>query len=260
MTKREVNEKELDADPSVEASADDCDATPLDCEKPLAQDDRQTPGPSFMDEIQDTFNPHLLSNTMVAGSDGLPVQASEDTEVRPAPRFHYDTVVCIEDDRQWVEQFKFDGEPNWYPLTQPILNSSWAGFNPRERYANGEFRERRTFPREAVKYQNGVPYVVTEDGKIPVRPIRPQCIFYKRQLLGNDSQPDPSKRAFAIVFRNCTARRSIQGADMSVRDEAVYACEHRKPYDKPSMDKFLIGPDQDRLNQRPVRLPVFNIT
>lgn len=250
MAKQNVNEKELEADPTKEARAEDCDASPLDCEVPLAQDDRQTPGPSFLDELQDQFDPYSLSNTMVTGSDGLPVQASEETEVRPAPPFHYDTVVCIEDDRQWVEQL--DGEPLWLPPGVHRLAMS-------RRFLSDGYK-RRVFDKKDVDFSAGAPFVQSKDGRIPVRPVRPQCEHYKRQLLGNDSQPDPNRPGFGIIFRNCTKRRSIQGADMSVRDEAVYACEHREPYDKASMDKHLIKPDEERLARRPVKLPLFNIT
>lgn len=84
-------------------------------------------------------------------------------------------------------------------------------------------------------------YAVTETGIGPsrsaimpnaptwrfVRPVRPACDFYRRL------QQNPSKDSTAqMTTRFCTQIRSNGGSYMSLRDEAIYACELRSPRDR----------------------------
>ena len=50
-----------------------------------------------------------------------------------------------------------------------------------------------------------------------------------------------------IVFSNCMVRRSVGGAMMSLRDEAVYACEHRHPPDPESVRRHITDWNKERL-------------
>lgn len=56
---------------------------------------------------------------------------------------------------------------------------------------------------------------------------RVRCAFYKRQLLDAADMNNAHK----LVVRFCTARTDEDGAYMSLRDVAVYACDLRQPPD-----------------------------
>ena len=81
----------------------------------------------------------------------------------------------------------------------------------------------------------------------------------ERQILSHDGQPDPSEPGHRIIFRNCTIRRSVGGAFMGLRDEAVYACDYRNPQDPSTVKKFLDDPDHEKLRSEAykVKLPLF---
>jgi hypothetical protein len=129
----------------------------------------------------------------------------------------------------------------------------------------GEERQRLRFDGSEAEQLYGLS-VVLPDGErgaaaIPVRPIRERCRHYKRQCMGNDDQPDPTAFLHYIRFRNCTVRRSIGGAFLSLRDEAIYACDYRDPPDPVSVEKHLDGPDRRKLVGRPdlVKVPLFGL-
>lgn len=114
-----------------------------------------------------------------------------------------------------------------------------------------------------VKTRFGVRYVRTGvDGKIVVvRPKREACEHYRRQLFANDEVLDPEAPGGKVLFRNCMKRRSIGGAFMSLRDEAVFACEYREPR-SPEHDKKLDTLDEKILKKSDERtmVPLFNIS
>lgn len=61
---------------------------------------------------------------------------------------------------------------------------------------------------------------------VEVEPVRSECKHYVRQLGQADYNPEIEK-----VFRLCSARRTTEGAFMSVSDRAVWACAMREPRD-----------------------------
>ena len=148
------------------------------------------------------------------------------------------------------------------PLTSTSygVRSKWKG--------GGGFREALTFRPDEVKTRFG-----TRIAKVPSRtqgsttsirargPVREQCAHYKRQLFANDDQPDPNSAGHRIVFRNCTMRRSVGGAFMSIRDEAVYACDYRSPPSAAS-SRMLDELDEKILENSRTRqlVPLFNLT
>lgn len=214
---------------------------------------------SFREEIGDAYQPE--PDFMVPGPDGLPIPAKETSILNTAPPFTIDHVVCIEDERQWVESFSDDVDWGW------IKRFSSIGFlesvDARQRFApDGKEQDRRVFAPSQVEKLFGQSFARLETGKyVPVQPIRERCVHYKRQVLSNDAEPDPEAPGHRIIFRNCTARRSIGGAFLSLRDEAVYACDYRDPVDRKSLDAYVDGPDRERLKSEAhkKKLPLFKI-
>lgn len=120
---------------------------------------------------------------------------------------------------------------------------------------DGRERRREQFEPKEVESRHGM-FVVIPEGEeqavgVPVRPIRERCRNYKRMCMANDDQPDPTAFMHFIVFRNCMARRSVGGAFLGLRDEAVYGCDHRDPPDTVTVNKHLDGPDRRKLVNRP---------
>jgi len=59
---------------------------------------------------------------------------------------------------------------------------------------------------------------------IEVEPIRPPCRHYVRQITQFDYNPEAD-----VTLRLCAARRTTEGAFMSVRDRKMTACDMREP-------------------------------
>lgn len=96
--------------------------------------------------------------------------------------------------------------------------------------------------------------------RVVVRPVRERCKHYKRQMFSNDDQPDVNTPGHYIVFRNCTVRRSVGGAFMSVSNEAVYGCDYRDP-PCPGSSSRIDKADENILRQGAERqmVPLFNL-
>lgn len=238
MRKQDQDEPE-GQDPTEEVSAEECAPGAHQCEIKSGdlEEGADASHPSFMEEIQDAYSPE--PGLMVpSAEDGLPVPADETNEPQVAPPFTIDNVVCVEDDREWV------------PIRTEYLE-------------DGSIKEPQRFKPSDVVTLFDRPHVLLDksnvESRIHVRPIRARCVYYMRQVLSNDAVPDPDELGHKIVFRNCTARRSIGGAFMSLRDEAVYACDYRDPPDPASTEKHLDGPDRERLRSEAYKkkLPLF---
>lgn len=146
-------------------------------------------------------------------------------------------------------------------------------FGARSAYGfRGSSRAELSFAPSAVKSRFGVRFARVEPAEklkptfdgldaVIVRPIREACVNYKRQMLANDDQPDTKAPGHKLIFRNCTARRSVGGAYMSIRDEAVYACDYRSPPSKQSAE-LLAKTDESILQKSANRtlVPLFNLT
>lgn len=211
--------------------------------------------------------------------DGLPTPMTGDFRTATAPAFTYDNVVCLEDDREYVELFAEEmshrgwrgvsrgptaEDVRWCPesvFDLRIIEEAELAIIARSRFEpDGSEATRRTFEPDSVERMWGTTLVLADegDGFIPVRPRRDRCKHYKRQVFSNDDQPDPTQEGHQIVFRNCTARRSNGGAFMSLRDEAVYMCDYRDPPDERSAQEQ-DGKDRDKLVNRPdlLQVPLF---
>lgn len=212
-----------------------------------------------MDQVFDEFPIEPIP--VVMGADGLPEIVTGDPRDAQAIPFTYETQLCLEDDREYVEMFEEEMiERGWLPPLSSMrirIQSKYDG--------DGRLRERRVFPEEEVESRWGMlfrrePSSAACDAPlfIPVRPRRERCRHYRRQVFSNDSQPDPSMPGHQIVFRVCTARRSNGGAYMSISNEGIYACDFRDPPDLESRS-HQDEKDKRKLRERPdkVHLPLF---
>lgn len=275
----ELDSDDAPGDPLEEVGPEECAPTPIEAgfqagsieESPMA--DR----PKFSEEIHESYQPE--TDVLVPHPvDGMPIPRAElaDNPVAYAPAFTHDNLVCIGDDRTWVALFENEdaameaastiahfatslGMGKAGSLVEPSVKL--FAYTP-----GGDANERLSFPKDRVVNRWGVNLVlltaeeavalegkahgVHEGAMLPVRPLRPQCGYYKRQVFSNDAQPDPLSPMHKIVFRNCTMRRSVGGAFMSLRDEAVYACDYRHPPDPGSVKLHLDEPDAKRLASR----------
>jgi hypothetical protein len=105
-------------------------------------------------------------------------------------------------------------------------------------------------------------FAVPLDGSPPymaVRPVRVRCEFYKRQVYANDDVADKGDFGHSIVFRNCTMRKSVGGAFLSLSNQAIYACDYRSPAHPESVQKHLDEKDKRRLAMVVEEVPLFNL-
>ncbi len=211
--------------------------------------------------------------------DGMPVPMEGDPKNALAVAFTHDTVLCIEDDRTYVELFGPELPKRGWTLPQPPegMPTPMRRIDDRRPWQtpdgygvllvvsgpyqdNGEPRARAEFKPEEVEHLWGVHLVRKDDGWVPVRPVRERCVHYKRQVFSNDDQPDPSKPGHQLVFRVCAARRSNGGACMSLRDEGIYQCDFREPTDERTV-QIQDAKDNKKLRERPdlLMVPLFGM-
>lgn len=94
-------------------------------------------------------------------------------------------------------------------------------------------REGQVYDKALVTYHSGAYRL--EDNR-QVTPKRLPCVHYVRQMVQFEHNPEVK-----MIARLCSARRDRQGAFMSVRDRAVWACDMRNPPDLESqrlLDEF----------------------
>ena len=262
--------------PDEDEGPDKSEASPRRCE--FKQGERTAgvgdSGFGVDEELHESFPVEPIPTFM--GSDGLPAFKESDPSDTQAIPFTWETQLCIEDDREYVEIFgqeladrgwlvvdddEDDPDPDapaeWLtPEGDPVDIDVLSKYDP-----EGIKRVRRTFKPEEVEHRWGVHVVKGSPGFwLPVRPRRERCKHYCRQVFSNDSQPDPTLPGHQIVFRVCKARRSNGGAYMSLGNEGIYACDLRDPIDETStslQDKK----DRTKLVNRPdlLKLPLFNM-
>jgi hypothetical protein len=215
-------------------------------------------------EIDDAFPTESIP-LVLDPVDGLPVPADDTTRLALAAPFTFDTVVCIEDDRQWVEVWKEElpAYETRYGVLPDGLRRLIVGMRAQYTEDGQKMYLRLKLEAAATELRWGH-HVAPRDDKVTytlLRPIRERCVHYKRQVAANDDQPNPNEAGHLILFRNCGARRSVGGALMSLRDEAIYACDYRVPADFASSERYLDGPDRERLrsNAHLKHLPLFNL-
>lgn len=264
--------KAKEDEPLAEHDASDCAPAAPDIgwtspERDLPADQAEV---SLREEIFETYKPKTL--VMVEHPvDGLPIPKDETSNLAVAHPFTRETVVCVEDDTEFVELFDDELEERGWSRQRGLLRvERWApAIAPKGLLArvdgrfdeSGQERVRRTFEPSSVKSRWGVLFV--EDGTTftPVRPRRERCKHFLRQVMANDDLPNPKEFGHFLRFYNCGARKSVGGALMTLRDEAVYACDYRSPPDPGTTKQYLDDFDKERLEAKrhEKHLPLFNL-
>ncbi len=275
-------------EPLEEVGPQESEAQPADCGYKAGELDGQPQDCQFnvMDEVAEAFPIERL-NMVPSPVDGLPIPSAEmGSQLALAAPFNHDTVVCIEDEREYVEKFTNQASASLFPLPGSKLLLQRPGYG-----TDGKAREPMRFEPSRVETLFGDKMVrltgpelrtaladrdtladVLKDVQrgadaeqptyLPVKPRRERCEHYKRQVFANDDQPDMNSFGHRIMFRNCAARRSVGGALMSLRDEAVYACDYREPPEPLSVERYLDAADRNRIANKEsiVQVPLFGIT
>lgn len=178
------------------------------------------------DEVFGDFTPSAIRKNIAA--DGLPTQVDEGMN-STIPPFNPKTLVCMGDFSSFVIRDDF-GE---------ILFSTTEA----RRTVDGVWIH--TITAEDLKtseVQDALEDRVLEVGHlIEVRPLRPPCAHYVRQLGDMDLNPE-----HRTMNRLCAARRTTEGTFMSVRDFGLYACDMREPGD-PQTTKLLDDFDKNKI-------------
>jgi len=189
-------------------------------------------GPTQM--ILDAF-PGRADPIIFDPEDGLP-RPDDGRSINATPPLTLETMVCLEDDRTWVEVFHEE-------VREMYDSASPAEWKERARVhydadGNSEW-ERRSFSKSEVVYRWGAPFVVVGgDGReilVPVRPVRPQCEHLVTRIDVN-TDIDNQGRPASPVFRFCEGFRTVGGAPWALMDENVLACSKRYPVDVPTQN------------------------
>jgi len=255
----EQDRKELEDEPLAEADGFDCDVPADECEVGVTERDGKADDAevSLREEIFEAYQP-ITSILVESPVDGMPVPADERHDLAAAHPFTRDTVVCVEDDTVFVELFDDEVEARgWerksgqrFTPAEARESTMFANVLSRFHASTGEERERREFEPSRVERKFGVAVVREEEFYVAVRMRRERCKHFLRQVMANDDVPNPKEHGHLIRFYNCSARRSVGGAYMSLRDEAVYACDYRNPVDPATTEKYLESFDRTRLNSK----------
>ncbi len=285
----ELDREGIDGEnPMAERGPEDSGADVGDCEYKPGERSAPPQGSEFSsrDELDEAFPSEELATPIAA--DGLPDHSVAQGPNAEAHPFTYESVCCIEDDRAYVELF--DGEIAWrgdgpvmprqvgwergvdaqgrvHHRIAPMQYDILLAIRPRYDRKTGEENQRHRYDPHQVTEHWGKLFVKVEQKSGPpqyvaVRPVREQCVHYRRQHFANDEAPLPGEKGHNIFYRLCThpARRSIGGAAMSLRDEAIYGCDFRQPFVS-ECNRFIDAWDHKTLKERPhlTRLPMFNL-
>lgn len=258
--------------PDEQEGPDASEASPARCQYRQGERTDGVGESSFSadEELHESFPIEEIPTVM--GADGLPEFVEPDPEQTQAIPFTWETQLCIEDDREYVEIFRQELSARGWRVHQPDQWFTPSGdevrLSVRRRYdSEGRELERERFNPDEVQERWGVfmvPKTKKDDGRpqswLPVRPRRERCVHLRRQVFSNDDVPDPADDGHQIVFRVCAARRSNGGAYMSLGNEGIYCCDFREPFDVPS-SRLQDQKDKKKLVERPdlLKLPLFNM-
>lgn len=261
--------------PHEEVGPEECDAKPEESEFGPGELDGKPEEAQFsvVDEVHEMMATEPIQ-IMRDPVDGLPRPVDPGTHpyAPPFTRLH---VNCLADDRKYVELWADELVTRWprrkidkrsvlvppgYTMVHHVMRKD-AGkveivFDVRHRYDNeGAEQQRREYDPDVVVSRYGQYVVPGKAGGllIAVRPRREKCQFYRRQLFnidGDESGHDPFEEGGKIQFKNCTKRRSIGGAHMSLSGQAIYACDYREPPDPLTVERFLDETDRKALDDK----------
>jgi hypothetical protein len=164
------------------------------------------------DEVREDYKPSEIKK--VIAEDGLPTNHAP-VQNNDIPPLSPDTLVCMGDYSQFVQRDK------WGEITRTLT------------------------PSEVKRAPNGEYYVLNTQTKIrnKVEPIRPPCKHYVRQMVSFEFNADHDS-----IKRLCSARRTTEGAFMTVKDTKVSACDMREPRHVDS-EKLLDEFDEKKVKQ-----------
>lgn len=249
----------LYGDPSIDDDRAEGDASIHEVDQTLEQQLEGSEVPaheeaSWRDELAEAYEP-VQDDWVVSEQDGLPTPLNNSASLETAIPFTRDC-VCTSDDSKWVSLYSDE-------LPSVVWAKKFEIFGPvsvLEQYTfDGTEQARIVFDRSDVKYAWGMPYCVEDGICYMVRPIRPQCVHYRRQCWANDEQKNAETFGHLVFTRSCMARRSVGGAFLSVSNECAYACEFRDPPDPASIEKWIESRDRKRLDGGPPEMvPLFS--
>jgi hypothetical protein len=241
MTPREMDPGGIDGDPTEERGPEHCEAEGEACE--LKPGEHEAPPEeaevAFASELDEAYAPDV-ELLVPHAIDGLPYPERERDPLALAPSFTIDNVVCVEDDREYVELWRDEIVDALGPGVDCGV-AAMLKLCARNRFDGRGFAQHRLpHGSEEVAQRWGVWTIAgAKDGEyVAVRPVRECCEHYRCQVMNNDDQQDPTQAGHKIIFRNCAARKSVGGALMSLRDQAVYSCDYRSPPDERSANDF----------------------
>ncbi len=255
---KEEKPEHAESEPMEEAAPQDCNAISPETGFKVGDLEGPPQDAEFKahEEIAEAFP--LEEIPLVFMPDGMPSPVDPEGALPLAHPFSIESVVCIEDTRTYVELYQDEIREILRARIDIPQEIRVAPHTNVSRYdTQGRENKRREFEDSKVYHRYGLSMVVEKvplgSSSIPcvfVRPIRERCKFYKRQVFALDGTKLGDDGHF-LVFRNCTMRRSVGGAFLSLRDEAVYACDYRDPPDMRSVKKYLDDKDNAKLKNRP---------
>ena len=205
---------------------------------------------SPFDEVDEDFKPGPMH--LELGSDGLPRQIDQTTE-SDIPALSKETLVCMGDYSKFVirnrwgsiiaefEPMDVDRSPTgwWRVKTSLALERAKLALQRERKASKGNGKEEdpnsddyllgalaSQFVRMRHEDGYGVQAPPYSDEWFTVEPLRPPCVHYVRQKVSL-----PENALHKMYARLCAARRTTEGAFMSVRDQGIWACDMREPRD-----------------------------
>ncbi len=167
-------------------------------------------------------HPHRPQLPVMDPQDGMPRQVSATSmEDAKAPPLEPESFVCMGDESVFVIRDVWG---------EPVVRVEAALV----RYAQHHEYEGWVAPLTEEQIKAGRAYAIfgTDVFWFAVEPLRPQCEFYKRVMT------DFEQTEFKAVERVCAAQKTDSGEFLSLRDQRVYACEHRAPRDFVSEERL----------------------
>jgi len=222
---------------------------------------------SPFDEIQEDFKPGPV--VKVTAADGLPTYAPPLHDESDIPVLSPDTLTCMGDFSKFVLRGIFgdvvaefdpadvERSPSgrWRASKRAVMEKMSLELQRVRQY--GEAHELPVHPDDEqllTQLLGGVnPGMAVNHAWIEVFPVRPPCRHYARQL----TQFELNAQA-KVMLRVCAARRTTEGAFMSLRDRAMWACELREPHAESSalLDDFDTAKMQE--GARREHVPIFS--
>lgn len=205
------------------------------------------------DEIAESYSPSVIMK--VTAADGLPTQFVSNAEEVDIPELSPETLVCMGDFSEFT--LENPGANILAEIDNRADKSFLAGTSievvPANRYEGQpegdsycSLVDRKYLLSEVYRDEIGVWYV--KGTRERVYPKREPCKHYVRQVTQLDLNPKSK-----VHFRLCAARRTTEGAFMTVRDIAMWACSMREPRDLASEEKYIDSFDEQKMKEGATR-------